>query len=94
MMSMGHVWTYNAGCRSHLKSGGGGIMSDKRNFKVTNSPVTGNEFVMDPKERLVHLSGCSALKVFKEKRYAFVYERLKDVVDWGYKEICPECLGD
>ena len=57
----------------------------KNELFVVFSPITDKKFVIDPQEKLVHLSTCPSLTTKQEKDH-------KDIAHHPYQK-CPLCLG-
>ncbi|MEK7274377.1 MAG: hypothetical protein AAB110_03890 [Candidatus Desantisbacteria bacterium] len=52
---------------------------------VVFSPVTDKKFVLDPQEKIIHLSTCPCLKTRQEQNH-------KNAAHHPYQK-CPLCLG-
>ena len=59
--------------------------NEKNELLVVFSPVTDKKFVLDPQEKIIHLSTCPSLTTRQEKNY-------RDVAHHSYQK-CPLCLG-
>lgn len=60
--------------------------SEQDKLVTVFSPVTNKRFVIDPREKLIHLHTCPSLKTRQKEKHG------DTIVHHGYQK-CPLCLG-